>query len=82
MNWRPIETIPSRDIDCPRLRVLLYSKQLGVTSGEAGNFRGKPWANVASFCGDAVELWGVTHWMPLPAPPIATTAPASSEKGE
>lgn len=72
-DWRTIDTIPTCDMQENRpKRVLLFSKQLGIQTGEAGNFHGHIFANVGSFHGNAVEHWGVTHWMPLPPEPMLT----------
>jgi hypothetical protein len=40
-----------------------------VKDADLGNFRGHVHASVGNFHGNAIEHWGVTHWMPLPAPP-------------
>jgi hypothetical protein len=67
-EWQPIETAPETGygISDP---VLLWSSQLGIVSGSLGNFKGFRWANVSCYHGNAIENWGVTHWMPLPEPP-------------
>lgn len=67
-GWRSIETVPEV-VFGQRYRALLYSSQLGVVTGECGRFMGSPFANVPCFHGNAVNDWGVTHWMPLPEAP-------------
>lgn len=76
--WLLIETAP----DTPAteaepwgksIRVLVYSPQLGTCAGSLHRWPGHPaTVNVASFHGDAVEHWGVTHWQPDLAPPSET----------
>lgn len=67
-DWRPIETVPEV-VFGQRYRALLYSRQLGVVTGECGHFMGSLFATVPCFHGNAVDDWGVTHWMPLPEAP-------------
>ncbi len=71
MDWQPIESAPPADWtkDEKPTRALLYGPRIGVRDGEVGNFRGHLFGSVSNLHGNAVEDWGVTHWMPLPPPP-------------
>jgi len=71
-EWQPIETVPPSDITNGwpiGVRVLLYSKTTGIRSGDIYNWAGRVRASITNLHGDAIENWGVTHWMPLPEPP-------------
>lgn len=70
LEWRPIETAPSTSFLSESVRVLVYSKQLGVRDAIVNHFEnGSVYVSVSSFHGCARENWGVTHWLPLPLPP-------------
>jgi len=75
LPWHNIDSAPKSDSrERPGTPALLYGPQIGVRSGECGNHYGLIFANIAGLHGNAVEHWGVTHWMPLPASP-GTAAP-------
>jgi hypothetical protein len=62
-DWKPIETAPKDGT-----RVLGFagsgSKAIAIVSWwNATNFAAGVWVN------DRDQLFGPTHWMPLPAPP-------------
>lgn len=67
-GWQPIETAPAVEWG-KSVEALVYSPQLGIKSATIGSNNGYIFASVSSYHGNAVESWGVTHWMPLPAPP-------------
>jgi hypothetical protein len=68
-GWQPIESAPVTG-RMTGMRVLVWSEQLGIhTAGLHRWENSPPIVNVSAFHGDAVEHWGVTHWMPLPDPP-------------
>lgn len=67
-EWQSIETAPETEWG-KTTACLLYSREVGVRSGAVGRNGNHVWAHIASLHGNAVEDWGVTHWMPLPAPP-------------
>jgi hypothetical protein len=70
-DWQDVALLPECDPfnGRPAVRLLFYSKQLGIHTGEGGRFHTLLFANIASFHGNAIEHWGVTDFMPLPTPP-------------
>lgn len=70
MGWKEIRTVtPTKNVG-ETFRAIFYSKELGVVTGEVSNYlHWGPHVSVPCFHGEAVEHWGVTHWMPLPPPP-------------
>ena len=66
-EWQPIETAPKDGTV-----VLIYSPADGVMSSHLhwGNWQGMVWRSVGHV---DFERSKPTHWMPLPAPPKATT---------
>lgn len=75
-GWQPIETAPNVAWRDRGPEALVWSPQLGIKVGEIGNWPDGPRGNVGAYHGCAVRDWGVTHWMPLPAPPVDTKAGA------
>ena len=72
MEWQQLSTAPlTRD----GVEVLVFSPQIGQHVARMHRLTGSelPWVNVPCFNNDAVEHWGVTHWMPLPEPPEANS---------
>lgn len=73
MEWQPIETAPETETDKGgwpvRNRVLLWGRNVGVRTGELCNWKGILSASISNLHGNAVDDWGVTHWMPLPDAP-------------
>jgi hypothetical protein len=69
MEWQPIETAPETAWGDRGTDALLYSPEFGVKAGDIGNYGDGPRAHAGGYHGCAVRDWGVTHWMPLPAPP-------------
>jgi hypothetical protein len=72
-DWKLISNLPETD---PKflgngIRVLMFSPQFGIRTGEAFNAHGRKWANVGNLHGNAIDDWGATHWMPLPEPPTS-----------
>ena len=72
-GWKPIETAPKGNPLTPGPRFLLFVKGMGPAFGHVyddgcGGF----FANADGYSGN----WEITHWMPLPAPPL----PASEAK--
>lgn len=67
-EWRSISTFGETGWGETE-HVLVYSPTLGVKDAYAGCFRGSIHVSIGSYHGNAVEYWGVTHWMPLPNPP-------------
>lgn len=59
-EWQPIETAPKDET-----RVLLG--RAGVPSLHTAFWRGGVW-----HCGNLSYFNNPTHWMPLPAPPVAS----------
>ena len=59
------------------VRVIFYSKRSGLCVGH--KFNSDPestfWEDELNQdrCGDPDDVWDVTHWMPLPKPPIEAT---------
>ncbi len=72
-GWQKIGRFPESprsDNGWPKgQRVLVWGESLGVRDGEVFNTAGHIHVNVCSLHGNAVEFWGVTHYMPLPQPP-------------
>lgn len=75
-EWMPIESAPitnSRDDIWGRMRLMFYSAEIGVNVGDLvrqWQEGSPPVVFISSYHGDAVTNWGVTHWQPLPEPPI------------
>jgi hypothetical protein len=71
--WQPIESAPVTFVEgksYTTVAVMVYGPQTGVCMGTLHRFPDrKPTVSVSHLGGDAVEHWGVTHWMPLPLPP-------------
>lgn len=72
LAWRPISELPETD---PKflgngIRVLLFSRQFGIRTGEAFNTHGRKWANVSNLHGNAIDDWGASHFMLLPDEPV------------
>jgi len=65
LEWFLVEMAPEtawgKTID-----VLLYGPNIGVRSGSLGNNGGNKYANIASLHGNAIDIWGVTHWARIP----------------
>jgi len=71
-EWKPIESHPvTMPNDGSLPKSLLYSPVLGIVIGTVAMYsdRMEPVATVPGFHGNAIDDWGVTHWMPLPEPP-------------
>lgn len=70
-GWQDVALLPEVDPfnRKPAVRLLFYSEQLGIHTGEGGNNHGYLFVSIGSFHGNAIEHWGVTHFMPLPTPP-------------
>lgn len=67
-KWQPIETVPD-DVDA----ILAYSPCDNIEGGAIVTqaeyaYKAEPpgWFGVS----DGNRLWGVTHWKPLPPPPV------------
>lgn len=78
MEWQAIEKAPERAFGQGTVDVLLYGKDLGVYSGRAARYPdGFVFAGVAHIVGNLAHDGFVTHWMPLPDPPVI--APSGAE---
>lgn len=66
-TWQPIETAPDNQ------RVLVFDTDYAIRIAIK---EGDDWWSGYDCYGNDVELYCITHWMPLPAPP--TSAPAAN----
>lgn len=67
-QWMPISTAPKPTAEQQTIDMLIWSQAYGVCQIE--------------WYGDLTGYWqtkGVTHWMPLPAPPLPETPPTPTE---
>jgi hypothetical protein len=72
LGWQPIETAPDVPLAGSPVDVLLHGASIGVRSGRACRYPdGYVFAGVANINGNLAHDGYVTHWMPLPAAPIA-----------
>lgn len=61
-RWVPIAEAPKTDAG-PAQQGALWSWKLGLCQGSYGNAFGTIFVNVPGFHGDAIKVWGVTHFL-------------------
>ena len=75
-TWQTLDTVPvtaTTDRPFGVIPALLYSHMVGVQIGSLYRNGQSPQdvsASIAHLAGEAIEHWGVTHWMPLPDAPV------------
>lgn len=73
-EWRPIESLPitiTPEDQWRAMHCLVWGKGTGIHIGRV-------WKHDAELCGvgltncggEGIRDWGITHWMPLPEPPM------------
>lgn len=67
MIWQLIETALKNE-DEP---ILVFNNNDGFCRTRVAWWDGVGWCYYAKFAGPSVRLLHVTHWMPLPDPPVA-----------
>lgn len=80
-KWSSIETAPETGA-MESVRVLLWGAAVGCRNGEIHNYRGYLFASIPCLHGNAIEHWGVTHWMHLPPGPSAIRSLAADPPRE
>jgi hypothetical protein len=80
-TWKPITEAPERSNAASPVEVLVWGKGLGVRTGRVARYQdGYIFAGVSNVSGNiAGDL--VTHWMPLPAPPMAEATKGEVSNG-
>jgi hypothetical protein len=69
-GWQEMSTVDLYDHEKQPPIVMLYSREFGIQLGRAVRFKdGAISAHAAGFSG----YWNITHWQPLPAPPLCAT---------
>lgn len=70
-EWRPAETCPWSDISrSPHYVLITNGVHVGVGFRAVPNYEGDP-----EFMDESTEfVEGITHWMPLPPPPVSPSA--------
>lgn len=82
-EWRLIETAPTKNVTEGPEYVLLAGPSIGICTGRAARYTdGYVFAGVSHVSGNLAETGGITHWMPLPAPPSVEAGEPPQETNE